>query len=68
MNTVIRFYAREAYGNTLFYPVDHPLALFRLTGQKTMTPRTMSALEIMGFKLVEVLNPARQLEELQGRG
>ena len=55
----LRFYAKEVYGTTMFYPVDYKLELFRLTGQRTLTARTMSALEGLGFQLKEVLNPER---------
>jgi hypothetical protein len=60
----IRFYAKEVYGNTNFYPIDYVDELKILTNQKTLTGRTIKALETMGFTFEEVLNPCRRKQNV----
>jgi CRISPR/Cas system CMR subunit Cmr4 (Cas7 group RAMP superfamily) len=58
----IRFYAKNVYGNVLFYPVDYAKEIFVLTNCRTLTNKTIHALEQMGFKFQEVLQSSIQNE------
>ena len=57
MNQKITYYRKENYGNTQFYAIEHQSALRSLTGRKTLSIEDMRVLKIMGFELIEVLNP-----------
>lgn len=55
MEMTIRYYKKDVYGITLFYPVDQADAIMCLAGKKTLTPRVWEGLEKLGFQFVEVL-------------
>jgi hypothetical protein len=58
-NSIIQYYVREVYGNPRYYVADKALAdsISKLTGQKTIMPWHMAALEALGFKMERVLQP-----------
>lgn len=62
MEKTIRFYAKNVYGNTLFYPVDKAEAIKTLGGTKTITPSVFKGMEQLGFNFVEVLESQVKLE------
>lgn len=53
MRTTITLRRREVYGNELHYVVDsdQALALRELTGQKTLTQQSISALKRLGYTI-----------------
>ncbi len=53
MRTTITVRRREVYGNELHYVVDkdQALALRELTGQQTLTQRSISALKRLGYTI-----------------
>lgn len=59
MNTKIEIYKKSNYGLECFYIKDPDIAscINMLTGQKTLTTKTMKALKDLGFELVEVIAP-----------
>ena len=56
MKTTISLRKREVYGNELFYVVDseQARAIEVLTGQKTVTDRSLGALKQLGFTITYV--------------
>lgn len=53
MRTTITLRKREVYGNELFYVVDEEQAraISILTGQKTVTQRSIGALKQLGYSI-----------------
>jgi len=49
-NNIIRIKRDRHYGKVYLYPVDHAKALEDLTGQKTLTEKSIKALKDLGFK------------------
>lgn len=56
---IIKFYAREIYGNETLYAADHAQAeaIRMLTGQKTLTHSTIEGLKGLGHEFEQVANP-----------
>ena len=65
---VIRFFARDVYGVTKFYATDKAYEIETLSGQKTLTARTFSAMESLGFRFEEVLDPERGMSRKMEEG
>ncbi len=45
----IRVKVKNVFGKDLFYPLDYAQPLEALTGQKTLTPKSVEALKELGF-------------------
>lgn len=60
-NTIIQYHPRDVFGRTMMFPNDETVerALLLFNGQKTLTPSTMEALELLGFKLEETVRPSK---------
>jgi len=60
MERRIEYFIKSSYGNSHFYVKDAKQAesIRLLTGAKTMTVQHRTALERLGFELVEVLERA----------
>ena len=59
MNTKIRYYTQNVYGNNLMYYADSEVEekMVRLLGQRTITVAKRSTLESIGFTFEQVLPP-----------
>lgn len=63
---VIRYYRKHVYGNELLYPADCKEEILMLTGNRTLTWRTIKALESMGVVFHEVFESTIRKEVADG--
>lgn len=61
MKNVIEYYLKEVYGLEKFYVADQKLAaiISTLTGRKTLSKSDIGALDLLGFKVKQVIKPTK---------
>jgi len=72
MNKNIKVKIKNQYGVERIYPITHTEAITQLTGDKTLSPRHIEALKILGFTFetvkarlgVGVILASRQLSQI----
>jgi hypothetical protein len=56
-NNIIKVKRESHYGKTFIYPITHAKALEDLTGQKTLTEKSIKALKALGFSFELIQEP-----------
>jgi len=56
-NRIIRIKRDRYYGKVYLYPLDYAKALENLTGQKTLTDKSINALKDLGFTFELIQEP-----------
>lgn len=60
--TVIKYYRKQVYGNTWYYPACYRAELFaRISGKATLSLGIIRIMEDLGFKTLEVLQSQSEL-------